>query len=472
MEVQEETNKIIIGQPRNKGIVVMPLELEFGASHQVIEIQKKSNCKALLGYSLEDEKLILLNEALKRADKILLYRLNTGMCATYTKGQFKIIAQSPGTRGNDISVKLIPITKEKWGQVYKSSVKENWGQVYKSDAEGEWGQVYKSDVEGEWGQVFKIGVATLVGEEVVDFQMIDRGEQIRDNDYVSFEGNIEEVLVKGGRELALSGGCSYEVRDQEWEEFFETIRGYEWRVIAITTELIKIKQRTTEFVRELREEGRSVYGVVANYDIANCMGIISIANGVKLESGRVLKRNECVAWMSGKVACFKLKEEEIDKIYEGAIDSDKAVTRAQINKWTKQGQIIFYKVRNHVTIVQDINTFKAFTPKWGQVYRENAFVRLIDIMKEDFHRLMKIYYVREIKRGKSRKESKMYFKEICAKYLCALQNRGILYEVNVDKDLEVFLAEDIEGIDISLSLKANAIEDKTYVGILYNKLIS
>lgn len=449
MEEREETNKILIGQSKNKGIVVMPLELDFGASHQVIEIQKDSNCKALLGYNLDDEKMILLKEALKRADKVLVYRLNAGTHATYVSRNFRISTKSSGSRGNDISVKLIPFTRENWGQVYKDG----------------------GEKESE-GQVCKVAVVTLLKGECVDWQVIDGETGFRNNDYVSFWGNIEEVLTGEERELVLSGGNSYKAKEQDWEEFFETIRGYEWRVMGVTEEIIKIKQRTTEFIRELRKAGRSVYGVVANYEAANCMGIISIANGVKLANGHVLNRNECVAWMAGKVAGFKLKEDEADNIYEGAIDSDKKVTRAQLNKWTKQGQIIFYKVRNCVTIVEDVNTFKAFTPKWGEIYRENAFIRLVDSMKEDFHRLMRTYYVRDIRLGKSRKESKIYFKEICIKYLCALQSRGILYEVNVDRDLEVFLAEDVEGIDISLILKADKIKDKTYVEIPYNSLIS
>ncbi len=461
MEEREEANKMVIGQSKNKGIVVMPLELDFGASHQVIEIQKDSNCKALLGYNLDDEKMILLKEALKRADKVLVYRLNTGTHATYVSRNFRISAKSSGSRGNDISVKLIPFTRENWGQVYKNDNEEEWGQVYKNGGEKE-----------NEGQVCKAAVVTLIKGECVDWQVIDGETEVRNNDYVSFLGNIEEVLMGEERELVLSGGNSYKAKESDWEEFFETIRGYEWCVMGVTEELIKIKQRTTEFIRELREAGRSVYGVVANYEVANCMGIISIANGVKLENGHVLNRNECVAWMAGKMASFKLKADEVDNIYEGAIDSDKKVTRAQLNKWTKQGQIIFYKVRNRVAIVEDVNTFKAFTPKWGEVYRENAFIRLVDIMKEDFHKLMRIYYVRDIRLGKSREESKIYFKEICSKYLCALQSRGILYEVNVDRDLEVFLAEDVEGIDISLILKADKIKDKTYVEIPYNSLIS
>lgn len=454
VQIEENNKHIIIGQPKNKGIVVMPLELDFGVSHQVIELEKTSNFKALLGYSLEEDQMILLKEVFKGSDKVLVYRLNLGTYATYTTSHLKIIARYPGIRGNDLSVKII----------HYSQWQAEWGQA-------EWGQVSKSTVQEDGGQVSKSVVVTLLAGEVVDFQMINEWGEIRDNAYVRFEGDISGELEE--KEFILSGGENYGVSSKEWDEFFETIRKYEWRVMALTIEDLKVKKAVTKFIEELREvEGRSVYGVMANYSEANCMGIISIANGVKLKSGRILKRNECTAWMAGKVACAKLKETDETNIYEEAVEIDKKLNRAQINKLIKQGQVVFTKIRNRVEVVEDINTFKKFTPKWGVAYRQNAFVRMVDIMREDIHRLMKIYYLGRIRQGRSVQESKMYFKEICIKYIQILQVKGVVYEVDVAKDLDVFLAEDMEGIDVSLILKSSEIEDKTYVGILYNKLIS
>ena len=131
VQIEENNKHIIIGQPKNKGIVVMPLELDFGVSHQVIELEKTSNFKALLGYSLEEDQMILLKEVFKGSDKVLVYRLNLGTYATYTTSHLKIIAHYPGIRGNDLSVKIIPYGQwqaewgqAEWGQVSKSAVKE------------------------------------------------------------------------------------------------------------------------------------------------------------------------------------------------------------------------------------------------------------------------------------------------------------------------------------------------------------
>ena len=551
MEIQKEIeNKYIIGQPKNRGIVAMPLVLDYGESHKVISLQASSNFKEILGYSLEASELILLKEAFKRAKQVLIYRLNSGEHATCKTPCLTLTAKYPGTRGNALTVYIVPYkqwqqkwgqvsksgvgeergqvskngveeergqvpksgVEEKWGQVSKngveeergqvsksgvgeergqvskSGVEEKWGQVSKNGVEEERGQVSKSGVGEEWGQVSKSGVGEERGQvfkkgvryvvvtrlqgEVVDWRGVNEIGELKENSYVRFEVGNKLWEVDDVMEFRLDGGMDYKVSSKEWEGFLETIRRYEWRAMAIATEENRVKRKVTEFIKGLREvEGRGVYAVMAHYGEANHMGVISVANGVKLADGMQLTRYECTAWMAGVVASAGLRQNEAQFIYEEAVEVDKRFNKAQVNKLIEDGHIVFVKRSNKIGIAEDINTFKKFTPKWGEAYHRNAFVRMIDVMKYDLHRMMKIYYLGSIKMGKSMQESKSCFKEICVRYMEMLQSKHVLYQVNPVTDIEVFLAEDMRGVDISLVLKDSEIDKKTYVSILYNKFI-
>lgn len=56
-----------VGALGARGIVAIALALSWGASKTVIEINVGNNLKTLLGYDVTDSKLLLVNEALKRA---------------------------------------------------------------------------------------------------------------------------------------------------------------------------------------------------------------------------------------------------------------------------------------------------------------------------------------------------------------------------------------------------------------------
>ncbi len=285
---------------------------------------------------------------------------------------------------------------------------------------------------------------------------------------------LKEAFKRAYQVLVYTLSCKEngKVSSKAWDIFLETIRCYNWRAMAVPTEEVKVKKKVVDLINDMREiEGRGVYAVLPHYGEANHMGIISIGNGIKLKDGTILNRSECTAWVAGVIASAGVRENEELLIYEDAIQTDKNMNRTQMNKLIEEGNIVFVKRGEKVGVAEDINTFKTFTPKWGEVYHSNAFVRMVDIIKYDLHRMMKIYYLGSIKQGKSMQESKMYFKEICVRYLEMLQSKQVLYEVNPIHDIEVFLAEDMRGVDVSLILKANKTGEKVYVGIGYNRLI-
>ena len=91
-----------LGTLSDRGIMTMPLSLKWGPSKKVIEITNETDIEEVLGYSLLDQELLLIKEAVKRASKILLYRVNDGTKATATVEPLTITARYGGTRGNAI----------------------------------------------------------------------------------------------------------------------------------------------------------------------------------------------------------------------------------------------------------------------------------------------------------------------------------------------------------------------------------
>ncbi|MBQ8997926.1 MAG: phage tail sheath subtilisin-like domain-containing protein [Clostridium sp.] len=436
--------KYILGELKNKGIITIPLTLDFGPSQKIIEITQETNIKEVLGYDLQHPKMLLLREGLKKADKILLYRVNTGKYAIGNTPKGKIISQYPGERGNDIKILIYPVNK--------------WGQVSKSDGD-------------EWGQVFKIGVVTMLEGEVVEVQYVGCLDELRDNAYVRFEmrGEISEEEYY---EVELCGGETFEARIREWDRFFEVIGYYDWRVMALPVGGVKVKRRGVKLIKHLREvEGRSVYVVMGDFAEANSEGVLSVANGVELSDGVKLTANECTVFVAASVASATLEEGIVLNAYEGAIGLVKKMSHAQMMSYLDRGEIVFVKSGKKVVIAEDINTFKAFTPKKTNVYRENRFVRIVDVIREDLHKLMKIYYSAYIKRGKSPQECKQYYKEVCVQYIKLLQNRNLLYDCVPENDIAVYLAEELDGADISLEIKIKNMAEKVYVGISYNKML-
>src|SRR5690606_32057560 len=99
-----------LGGLGERGIVALPLEMNWGPEDEVItidagEFQKES--LNILGYSYSAEELKPLREVFKGASIVKLYRINgtDGKNATGTIGaDLTVTAKYPGTRGNDIKI--------------------------------------------------------------------------------------------------------------------------------------------------------------------------------------------------------------------------------------------------------------------------------------------------------------------------------------------------------------------------------
>ena len=94
------------------GVVAMPLTLPWGA--KVTELSPSDDTRVSLGYRRSDPALKLVNEVLNHANRLILYRLNTGTQATGTiSSGLTAKAVYGGARGNDLSV-IVEASGDGW----------------------------------------------------------------------------------------------------------------------------------------------------------------------------------------------------------------------------------------------------------------------------------------------------------------------------------------------------------------------
>ena len=156
-----------LGTVSDRGTVLLPMAVPFGPVGEAIEITGDTDVRKIFGLSSLSPELLLLREAAKRANKVLVWRLAGGEAATRTDENITVTARYPGTVGNTIAVKIL---------------------------------APESGLEST--------VQTFIDGRMVDEQQASTIEQLVSNDWVIFSGTGELTPHAG---IVLSGGTDLEV---------------------------------------------------------------------------------------------------------------------------------------------------------------------------------------------------------------------------------------------------------------------
>lgn len=384
-----------LGTAGDRGIVSLPLALSWGPAKQVIAVDAGANTSDVLGYSLADPQLLLVREALKRASRLLLYRLNTGTAATGTDGgNLTITAKYGGVRGNDISV------------------------------------VIAANIDTPTNY----DVTTFVAGDVMDEQInVPSIEQLQDNEWVTFSG-IGALATSAG--IPLTGGADGTVTNGDYTDYLAAIEIHDFNTLAYTGTDSTLKGIFTSFVKRLREdEGKKVQVALENYPTADYEGVISVKNGVVLADGTVLPAAQATAWVAGATAGAAVNRSLTYDAYDGAVDVSPRYTNAQIIAALRAGEFIFTQSNGRAVVEQDINSLTSFTPQKGQAFSKNRVIRVLDGINNDFVRIFSDFYVGKVNNNA---EGRNLLKGECINYLSALQ------------DIEAI--QDFDSQDITVSL--------------------
>jgi len=412
-----------LGAPGSRGIMTMALPLSWGPSKQVLEINAGNDVSTLLGYDLTDPQLLLVKESMKRASKLLLYRLNTGTKAAVTVGPLTATAKHGGLRGNDLSV------------VIQTNVDDNT----------------KSDVRvllkgaAVWNATVT-NIAALVA--------------LPANDWVVFTGTGAFTTTAGA---PLVGGADGTVTNQDHTDYLGSVEVFDFNTIAYAGTDATLKSVYTAFVKRLRDsEGQKVQAVLENYPTADYEGVISVKNGVVLSDGTSLTAAQAVAWVAAATAAAEMNESLTYSAYDDAVDVSTRYTNSQIVAALLAGEMVFVQNKGRAVIEQDINTLTSFTPTKGKQFSKNRVIRVLDGIGNDLQRIFESSYIGKVNNNA---DGRALFWGECANYLNTLQEISAIQNFDSQADVVVKQGSDSDSVVAELKIQPVDSIEKIYMTV-------
>lgn len=409
-----------LGSLGERGIVTFALPLSWGVEKEVLEIEAGENVRARLGYSITDPELLLVREALKRAKKVLLYRLNEGTKATATADTLTITAKYSGVRGNDISI----------------AVQKNIDDATKFD------------------------VQTLIEGAEMDLQTVESIEQLHSNDWVTFNGTGVLTETAG---ISLANGSDGTATNQDHLDYLSAIEVFEFNTIGLTAADTMLKSLYSSFVHRLRSDGGvKVQLVVENYPIADGEGVISVKNGVILSDGTALSANQAVAWVAGATAAADVNESLTYQAYDDAVDAEPRYTNSQIEAALKNGEFVFVQSNGLAMVEQDINTLKSFSPKKGKHFSKNRVIRVLDGINQDIKRIFEKFYIGKVDNNT---DGRNLLRNELNNYLLMLQNVNAIQNFDAQKDVTIQAGSDSDSVYVEVHVQPVDSIEKIYMKV-------
>lgn len=404
----------------DRGVVTMALPLSWGASKQIITIEAGDTLVEKLGYGTTEPQVLLVREALKRAQTLLLYRLNTGVKATKTFGTLVSTAKYGGVRGNDIS------------------------------------HVIQQNID----DAAKFDVLTLVAGQVADSQTVALLEELKPNNWVTFSGTGAPAVTAG---VTLAGGTDGTVTNQDHADYLSLIELFEFNTAALVSTDAALKSLYVSFVKRLRDnEGRKVQIIVENYPNADYEGVISVKNGVKLSDGTTLTAAEATVWTAAATAGAQVNQSLTYQAYDDAVDAAPRYTGSQIEAALKNGEFVFVHNGGRALVEQDINSFKSFTPTKGKHFAKNRTLRVLDGLATDWKRTYETSYVGKVDNNV---DGRNLFRKDCVKQAEVYQGINAIQNFNPQKDVTVQQGAESDAVYAEASIQPVDAIEKIYLKV-------
>ncbi|HEK4613530.1 TPA: phage tail sheath family protein [Clostridioides difficile] len=400
----------------DRGIVAMPLELDWGIDEEVFQVTnddfEKYSTK-FFGYDYTHDKLKGLRDLFKNIRLGYFYKLNKGVKASCTIA----IAKYSGIRGNDLKV------------IVTTNIDDNT----------------------------KFDVVTLLDNKKVDTQIAKVITDLQDNDYITWK---KDATLEASAGLVFTGGTNGEaVTGAEYQAFLDKIESYSFNALgclAITTE---IKSLFVEFTKRMRDKvGAKFQTVLYKKSDADYEGVVSVENKIK-DTG--LLESSLVYWTTGAIAGCDINKSNTNKKYDGEFDVDVNYTQIQLEEALKTGKFIFHKVGDEVHVLEDINTFVSFTDDKNDDFSSNQSVRVLDQIANDIATLFNDKYLGKVPNDKA---GRISFWNDVVKHHKELENIRAIEDFKTD-DVSVELGNDKKTVIVSDAVKVINAMSKLYMTV-------
>lgn len=410
-----------------RGIVALPIELNWGPENTVFSIEAADyNRIALeeLGYDPTDASLLLIREALKRAQTALCYRVNGGGTkASGTIGGLSVTAKYGGTRGNDIKIAIL------------------------------------TNVDDDES----VDVVTYLGSAQMDSQTVEASggaANLKANAFVTF-GSAETLTAAVA--TALTGGANSTVNGESYTAALTALEVENFNSIACPSGDTSIKSLVASFVKRLRyDDGRKITGVLSGY-AGDDIGLINIKNGVILADGTVVAKEKATAWVAGASAAANINESLTNTAYEDAVDVDAKYTKAQYEAAIQAGEFVFYAESGAARVLTDINSLVTFTDTVSSDWVSNRVVRVMDGWANDTARIFSRYIGETTNDDTGRTLFKADLVSLGNQY----QDIGAITDFT-SEDISIQEGNDRRSVTVGAALLPNDSMEKLYMTVTVN----
>ncbi|HCQ5582369.1 TPA: phage tail sheath family protein [Clostridioides difficile] len=400
----------------DRGIVAMPLELDWGIDEEVFQVTsddfEKYSVK-YFGYDYTHEKLKGLRDLFKNIRLGYFYKLNKGVKASCTIAT----AKYSGIRGNDLKVTVT------------TNIDDN----------------------------AKFDVVTLLDNKKVDTQIAKVITDLQDNDYITWK---KDATLEASAGLVFTGGTNGEaVTGAEYQAFLDKIESYSFNALGCLATTTEIKSLFVEFTKRMRDKvGAKFQTVLYKKSDADYEGVVSVENKIK-DAG--LLESSLIYWTTGAIAGCDINKSNTNKRYDGEFDVDVNYTQIQLEESLKSGKFIFHKVGDEVHVLEDINTFVSFTDDKNDDFSSNQSVRVLDQIANDIAILFNDKYLGKVPNDKA---GRISFWNDVVKHHKELENIRAIEDFKTD-DVSVELGSDKKTVIVSDAVKIINAMSKLYMTV-------
>ncbi|HBF0499138.1 TPA: phage tail sheath family protein [Clostridioides difficile] len=400
----------------DRGIVAMPLELDWGIDEDVFQVTsddfEKYSVK-YFGYDYTHEKLKGLRDLFKNIRLGYFYKLNKGVKASCTIAT----AKYSGIRGNDLKVTVT------------TNIDDNT----------------------------KFDVVTLLDNKKVDTQIAKVITDLEDNDYITWR---KDATLEASAGLVFTGGTNGEaVTGAEYQAFLDKIESYSFNALGCLATTTEIKSLFVEFTKRMRDRvGAKFQTVLYKKNDADYEGVVSVENKIK-DTG--LLESSLIYWTTGAIAGCDINKSNTNKKYDGEFDVDVNYTQIQLEEALKSGKFIFHKVGDEVHVLEDINTFVSFTDDKNDDFSSNQSVRVLDQIANDIATLFNEKYLGKVPNDKA---GRISFWNDVVKHHKELENIRAIEDFKTD-DVSVELGNDKKTVIVSDAVKVINAMSKLYMTV-------
>ncbi|HBG7332622.1 phage tail sheath family protein [Clostridioides difficile] len=400
----------------DRGIVAMPLELDWGIDEDVFQVTsddfEKYSVK-YFGYDYTHEKLKGLRDLFKNIRLGYFYKLNKGVKASCTIAT----AKYSGIRGNDLKVTVT------------TNIDDNT----------------------------KFDVVTLLDNKKVDTQIAKVITDLEDNDYITWR---KDATLEASAGLVFTGGTNGEaVTGAEYQAFLDKIESYSFNALGCLATTTEIKSLFVEFTKRMRDRvGAKFQTVLYKKNDADYEGVVSVENKIK-DTG--LLESSLIYWTTGAIAGCDINKSNTNKRYDGEFDVDVNYTQIHLEEALKTGKFIFHKVGDEVHVLEDINTFVSFTDDKNDDFSSNQSVRVLDQIANDIATLFNEKYLGKVPNDKA---GRISFWNDVVKHHKELENIRAIEDFKTD-DVSVELGNDKKTVIVSDAVKVINAMSKLYMTV-------